>query len=54
MCKKSNKKNFLLCTIAGTLIFSHFGSTHAKTLLHHEIPTVRTTNGEEKKLNNVF
>ncbi|MBB4076879.1 outer membrane autotransporter protein [Bartonella fuyuanensis] len=54
MCKKYiYKKNFLLCTIAGTLIFSHFGSTYANTL-PHEIPTVRTTNGEEKTLNNVF
>ncbi|KEC54018.1 hypothetical protein O9A_01408 [Bartonella koehlerae C-29] len=57
MCKKSiYKKNFLLCTIAGTLIFSHFCSTYANALHHEipEIPTVRTANGEKITLNNVF
>ncbi|WP_175868920.1 autotransporter family protein [Bartonella gabonensis] len=54
MCKKSiYKKNFLLCTIAGTFIFSHFAPTHAN-IQPPEIPTVQVANGEEKNLNNVF
>ncbi|WP_139412276.1 autotransporter outer membrane beta-barrel domain-containing protein [Bartonella mastomydis] len=54
MCKKYiYKKNFLLCTIAGTFIFSHFAPTHAN-IQPSEIPTVQVTNGEEKDLNNVF
>ncbi|WP_375654529.1 MULTISPECIES: autotransporter outer membrane beta-barrel domain-containing protein [unclassified Bartonella] len=54
MCKKYiYKKNFLLCTIAGTFIFSHFAPTYAnKQPL--EIPTVQVANGEEKSLHNVF
>ncbi|UNF36715.1 autotransporter outer membrane beta-barrel domain-containing protein [Bartonella krasnovii] len=54
MCKKYiYKKNFLLCTIAGTFIFSHLAPTHAN-IQPSEIPTVQVTNGEEKNLNNVF
>ncbi|MBB4076880.1 outer membrane autotransporter protein [Bartonella fuyuanensis] len=54
MCKKYiYKKNFLLCTIAGTLIFSHFGSTYANTL-PHEIPEIHVDKGEEKAFNNIF
>ncbi|WP_273758586.1 autotransporter outer membrane beta-barrel domain-containing protein [Bartonella sp. AU55XJBT] len=54
MCKKSiYKKNFLLCTIAGTFIFSHFAPTHAN-IQPSEIPTVQVANGEEKNFNNVF
>ncbi|WP_375649760.1 autotransporter outer membrane beta-barrel domain-containing protein [Bartonella sp. OT172YNZD] len=54
MCKKYiYKKNFLLCTIAGIFIFSHFAPTYAnKQPL--EIPTVQVANGEEKNLHNVF
>ncbi|EJF82355.1 outer membrane autotransporter barrel domain-containing protein [Bartonella elizabethae Re6043vi] len=43
----------MLCTIAGTFIFSHFGSTYANKQ-PPEISTVQVTNGEEKNLNNVF
>ncbi|CAK01989.1 autotransporter outer membrane beta-barrel domain-containing protein [Bartonella tribocorum] len=54
MCKKYiYKKNFLLCTIAGTFIFSYFAPTYANTQ-PPEIPTVQVANGEEKGLNNVF
>ncbi|WP_273719008.1 MULTISPECIES: autotransporter outer membrane beta-barrel domain-containing protein [Bartonella] len=54
MCKKYiYKKNFLLCTIAGTFIFSHFAPTYANTQ-PPEIPTVQVANGEEKNFNNVF
>ncbi|WP_273755235.1 autotransporter outer membrane beta-barrel domain-containing protein [Bartonella sp. MM73XJBT.G] len=54
MCKKYiYKKNFLLCTIAGTFIFSHLAPTHAN-IQPSEIPTIQVTNGEEKNLNNVF
>ncbi|QEE12520.1 autotransporter outer membrane beta-barrel domain-containing protein [Bartonella krasnovii] len=55
MCKKYiYKKNLLLCTIAGTLIFSHFGSTHANTQPPEIINEFKLENGEEKTLNNVF
>ncbi|WP_175868919.1 autotransporter outer membrane beta-barrel domain-containing protein [Bartonella gabonensis] len=55
MCKKSiYKKNFLLCTIAGTFIFSHFGSTYANTPPPKIIDEFKLENGEEKTLNNVF
>ncbi|WP_254492296.1 autotransporter outer membrane beta-barrel domain-containing protein [Bartonella sp. B1099] len=55
MCKKYiYKKNLLLCTIAGTLIFSHFGSTHANTQPPEIIDEFKLENGEEKTLNNVF
>ncbi|WP_142416969.1 autotransporter outer membrane beta-barrel domain-containing protein [Bartonella massiliensis] len=55
MCKKYiYKKNFLLCTIAGTLIFSHFGSTYA----NKSAPTMTMARAdkaeEEKNFNNVF
>ncbi|WP_375615241.1 autotransporter outer membrane beta-barrel domain-containing protein [Bartonella sp. AC10YNML] len=58
MCKKYiYKKNFLLCTIAGTLIFSHFGSTYANTSAP-ETPgifgKIELNKGEEKTLNNVL
>ncbi|WP_375642208.1 MULTISPECIES: autotransporter outer membrane beta-barrel domain-containing protein [unclassified Bartonella] len=54
MCKKYiYKKNFLLCTIAGTFIFSHFAPTYANRQ-PLEIPTVQVANGEEKSLHNVF
>ncbi|WP_254474511.1 autotransporter outer membrane beta-barrel domain-containing protein [Bartonella sp. B1098] len=54
MCKKYiYKKNFLLCTIAGTFIFSHFSPTYANKQ-PPEIPTVQVANGEEKNLNNIF
>ncbi|PIT70112.1 autotransporter outer membrane beta-barrel domain-containing protein [Bartonella tribocorum] len=49
MCKKSiYKKNFLLCTIAGTLIFSHFGSTYADTQ-HPEIIRKISLDKEKKE-----
>ncbi|WP_273719007.1 MULTISPECIES: autotransporter outer membrane beta-barrel domain-containing protein [Bartonella] len=55
MCKKYiYKKNFLLCTIAGTFIFSHFGSTYANTQHPEIIDEFKLENGEEKTLNNVF
>ncbi|GAA5102538.1 autotransporter outer membrane beta-barrel domain-containing protein [Bartonella acomydis] len=55
MCKKSiYKKNLLLCTIAGTFIFSHFAQTYANT----QPPTmtmVRADKAEEEKtFKNVF
>ncbi|UNE53766.1 autotransporter family protein [Bartonella machadoae] len=54
MCKKYiYKKNFLLCTIAGTFIFSHFAPTYANRQ-PLEISTVQVANGEEKNLHNVF
>ncbi|WP_375623987.1 MULTISPECIES: autotransporter outer membrane beta-barrel domain-containing protein [unclassified Bartonella] len=55
MCKKYiYKKNFLLCTIAGTLIFSHFGSTYANTSAPTMIMARADKAGEEKTFNNVF
>ncbi|WP_375703622.1 autotransporter outer membrane beta-barrel domain-containing protein [Bartonella sp. AD13SXNS] len=55
MCKKYiYKKNFLLCTIAGTFIFSHFGSTYANTQPPEIINEFELGKGEEKTLNNVF
>ncbi|WP_409360975.1 autotransporter outer membrane beta-barrel domain-containing protein [Bartonella heixiaziensis] len=55
MCKKSiYKKSFLLCTIAGTLIFSHFRLTYADTS-PSELQVLRADKrGEEKTFNNVF
>ncbi|WP_375643987.1 MULTISPECIES: autotransporter outer membrane beta-barrel domain-containing protein [unclassified Bartonella] len=54
MCKKYiYKKNFLLCTIAGTFIFSHFAPTYANRQ-PLEIPTVQVADGEKKNLHNVF
>ncbi|UTO28046.1 autotransporter family protein [Bartonella harrusi] len=40
------KKKFLLCTIAGTFLFSHLNSTYADPPLH-EIPAVDVKEGEE-------
>ncbi|WP_375707292.1 autotransporter outer membrane beta-barrel domain-containing protein [Bartonella sp. AA1HLJMS] len=55
MCKKYiYKKNFLLCTIAGTLIFSHFGSTYANTSAPTMVIARADKAGEEKTFNNVF
>ncbi|WP_345119658.1 autotransporter outer membrane beta-barrel domain-containing protein, partial [Bartonella pachyuromydis] len=55
MCKKSiYKKNFLLCTIAGTLIFSHCGSTYANTQTPKIINGFKVDKGEKKTFNNVF
>ncbi|WP_144754199.1 autotransporter outer membrane beta-barrel domain-containing protein [Bartonella saheliensis] len=55
MCKKSiYKKNFLLCTIAGTLIFSHCGSTYANTQPPKIINEFEVNNKEKKTFNNVF
>ncbi|WP_345119659.1 autotransporter outer membrane beta-barrel domain-containing protein, partial [Bartonella pachyuromydis] len=55
MCKKSiYKKNFLLCTIAGTLIFSHCGSTYANTQVPIMVMARADKAGEEKTFNNVF
>ncbi|EJF84989.1 autotransporter outer membrane beta-barrel domain-containing protein [Bartonella rattimassiliensis] len=56
MCKKYiYKKNFLLCTIAGTLIFSHFGSTYANTQPPEIINEFKLDKEKEQKtLNNVF
>ncbi|PIT70113.1 autotransporter outer membrane beta-barrel domain-containing protein [Bartonella tribocorum] len=56
MCKKSiYKKNFLLCTIAGTLIFSHFGSTYADTQPPEtSIVMARAIEGEKNTFNDVF
>ncbi|WP_375609243.1 MULTISPECIES: autotransporter outer membrane beta-barrel domain-containing protein [unclassified Bartonella] len=55
MCKKFiYKKNLLLCTIAGTFIFSHFGSTYANTQ-PSIMSVVRADKAEEEKvLKNVF
>ncbi|WP_212112774.1 autotransporter outer membrane beta-barrel domain-containing protein [Bartonella queenslandensis] len=55
MCKKSiYKKNLLLCTIAGTFIFSHFGSTYANTQ-PSIVSMVRADKAEEEKtFKNVF
>ncbi|MET3589734.1 outer membrane autotransporter protein [Bartonella silvatica] len=54
MCKKSiYKKNFLLCTIAGTLIFSYSHPTYANTS-PPQISMFRASKGEEKSSNNVF
>ncbi|MGF7158083.1 autotransporter outer membrane beta-barrel domain-containing protein [Bartonella heixiaziensis] len=55
MCKKSiYKKNFLLCTIAGTLIFSHFGSSYANTSAPEILGKIELNKGEEKTFYNVF
>ncbi|PIT68984.1 autotransporter outer membrane beta-barrel domain-containing protein [Bartonella tribocorum] len=55
MCKKSiYKKNLLLCTIAGTFIFSHFGSIYANTQPHKIIDEFKLEKEEKKTLNNVF
>ncbi|QEE09671.1 autotransporter outer membrane beta-barrel domain-containing protein [Bartonella kosoyi] len=55
MCKKSiYKKNLLLCTIAGTFIFSHFAPTCANTQPPEIINEFKLEKGEEKTLNNVF
>ncbi|EJF82336.1 outer membrane autotransporter barrel domain-containing protein [Bartonella elizabethae Re6043vi] len=55
MCKKYiYKKNLLLCTIAGTFIFSHFAPTYANTQPPEIIDEFKLENGEEKTLNNVF
>ncbi|WP_273723541.1 autotransporter outer membrane beta-barrel domain-containing protein [Bartonella sp. AU18XJBT] len=55
MCKKYiYKKNFLLCTIAGTFIFSHFTPTYAKTSAPIMIMARADKAGEEKTFNNVF
>ncbi|EJF84988.1 autotransporter outer membrane beta-barrel domain-containing protein [Bartonella rattimassiliensis] len=55
MCKKYiYKKNLLLCTIAGTFIFSHFGSTYANTQ-PSIMGMVRADKAEEEKISkNVF
>ncbi|WP_208436303.1 autotransporter outer membrane beta-barrel domain-containing protein, partial [Bartonella phoceensis] len=50
--KSLYKKNFLLCTIAGILIFSHFGSADANTP-PLEIPKVSVQEGQET-FNNVL
>ncbi|WP_273760883.1 autotransporter outer membrane beta-barrel domain-containing protein, partial [Bartonella sp. ML70XJBT.G] len=55
MCKKSiYKKNLLLCTIAGTFIFSHFTPTYANTEYPKVVKEFKLENGEEKTLDNVF
>ncbi|WP_375673568.1 autotransporter outer membrane beta-barrel domain-containing protein [Bartonella sp. TS82HLJMH] len=55
MCKKYiYKKNFLLCTIAGTFIFSHFAPTYANRQPPEIISDFKLEKGEEKTLNNVF
>ncbi|WP_375666351.1 autotransporter outer membrane beta-barrel domain-containing protein [Bartonella sp. TT121SHDZB] len=55
MCKKSiYKKNLLLCTIAGTFIFSHFGSTYANTQPSIMSMVRADKAGEEKIFKNVF
>ncbi|WP_212112773.1 autotransporter outer membrane beta-barrel domain-containing protein [Bartonella queenslandensis] len=55
MCKKSiYKKNLLLCTIAGTFIFSHFGSTYANTQPPEIINEFKLEKEEKKTLDNVF
>ncbi|EJF76675.1 outer membrane autotransporter barrel domain-containing protein [Bartonella sp. DB5-6] len=55
MCKKSiYKKSFLLFTIAGTLVFSHFRPTHADTPPSEMIMLRADKRGEEKIFDNVF
>ncbi|WP_455465760.1 autotransporter family protein [Bartonella sp. B39] len=55
MCKKSiYKKSFLLCTIAGTLIFPHFHPTYADTPPVEMIMLRADKRGEEKTFSNVF
>ncbi|WP_375629640.1 autotransporter outer membrane beta-barrel domain-containing protein [Bartonella sp. TT67HLJMS] len=55
MCKKYiYKKNFLLCTIAGTFIFSHFAPTYANRQPPEIISEFKVEKGEEKTLDNVF
>ncbi|WP_208432858.1 autotransporter outer membrane beta-barrel domain-containing protein [Bartonella taylorii] len=46
------KKNFLLCTIAGAFVFSHFNSAYAENS-PREIPKVNVTKGEQT-FNNVI
>ncbi|GAA5107627.1 autotransporter outer membrane beta-barrel domain-containing protein [Bartonella jaculi] len=47
------KKNFLLCTIAGSFVFSHFGLTHANTP-PNEIPAIQVKDGEKQTFSNVL
>ncbi|WP_273757346.1 autotransporter outer membrane beta-barrel domain-containing protein, partial [Bartonella sp. MM73XJBT] len=55
MCKKSiYKKNFLLCTIAGTFIFSHLTPTYANTQTPIMVMARADKAGEEKTFNDVF
>ncbi|WP_208432214.1 autotransporter outer membrane beta-barrel domain-containing protein, partial [Bartonella doshiae] len=54
MCNKSiYKKKILLCTIAGTLIFSHCNSTYANTQ-PNKITMISVDKGEKKTFDNVF
>ncbi|WP_455479135.1 autotransporter outer membrane beta-barrel domain-containing protein [Bartonella sp. B23] len=48
------KKNLLLCTIAGTLIFSHFHPSYADTSPVEMIMLRADERGEEKTFSNVF
>ncbi len=51
MCKKYiYKKNFLLCTIAGTFIFSHFAPTYANRQPPEIINEFKLEKGEKKLL----
>ncbi|WP_273723540.1 autotransporter outer membrane beta-barrel domain-containing protein [Bartonella sp. AU18XJBT] len=55
MCKKYiYKKNFLLCTIAGTFIFSHFTPTYANRQPPEILGKIELNKGEKKTLNNVL
>ncbi|WP_208432215.1 autotransporter outer membrane beta-barrel domain-containing protein [Bartonella doshiae] len=55
MCNKSiYKKKILLCTIAGTLIFSHCNSTYANTQPNQIMDKIELDKGKEKTLNNVL
>ncbi|EJF78832.1 hypothetical protein MCQ_01211 [Candidatus Bartonella washoeensis Sb944nv] len=55
MCKKSiYKRSFLLCTIAGTLIFSHFRPTYADTSPAEMTVLRADKRGEEKTFSNVI
>ncbi|WP_375666352.1 autotransporter outer membrane beta-barrel domain-containing protein [Bartonella sp. TT121SHDZB] len=55
MCKKYiYKKNLLLCTIAGTFIFFHFGSTYANTQPPEIINEFNLDKGKKETLDNVF
>ncbi|SPU27316.1 Type V secretory pathway, adhesin AidA [Candidatus Bartonella washoeensis] len=55
MCKKSiYKRSFLLCTIAGTLIFSHLRPTCADTSPAEMIMLRADKRGEEKTFSNVI
>lgn len=54
MYKKSiYKKNFLLCTIAGTLIFSHFSSAYADAPLR-EVSRIEAKEGKKTFFGNVI